>query len=146
MSKLGSCPLTGYNPGLLLAFSLDIIPWEDIFIYWGCHTVRYVGVEQRIKPQPTFFASVKLCHHSDMYECIWAASSWSQRTLRVQVWGSPGTLVKQQDSHKLIWGTKGPLFKAYVHRDQEVPNPITINQSIIHVRSKTMSYERSVDM
>jgi hypothetical protein len=26
--------------------------------------------------------------------------------------GAIGTLVKQQESHKLIWGTKGPLFKA----------------------------------
>jgi hypothetical protein len=24
--RLGFCPLTGHNPGLLLAFSLDIIP------------------------------------------------------------------------------------------------------------------------
>jgi len=29
--RLGFCPLTGLNPGLLLAFSLDIIPWGDIF-------------------------------------------------------------------------------------------------------------------
>ena len=26
VSKLGFCPSTGYNPVLLLAFSLDIIP------------------------------------------------------------------------------------------------------------------------
>ena len=25
------CPLIGHNPGLLLAFLLDKIPWEDIF-------------------------------------------------------------------------------------------------------------------
>jgi hypothetical protein len=28
-------PLTGHNPGLLLACSLDITPWEDICIYNG---------------------------------------------------------------------------------------------------------------
>jgi len=33
-------------------------------------------------------------------------------------------------SHKLIWGTKGLLIKAKVHRDCEVPNPFVINQSI----------------
>jgi hypothetical protein len=26
------CPLTGHNPGLLLAYLLDITPWEDIYI------------------------------------------------------------------------------------------------------------------
>ena len=47
-------PLIGNNPGLLLAFILDIIPWEDIFTKWGLPIVPYVrGVEQRMKPQPT---------------------------------------------------------------------------------------------
>jgi hypothetical protein len=32
--------------------------------------------------------------------------------LRVYVWGPSGTLVKQQGSLELIWGTKGPLIKA----------------------------------
>jgi hypothetical protein len=36
VSRLGFCPLTGYNPGLLPAFSLDIILRGDIFIKWGC--------------------------------------------------------------------------------------------------------------
>jgi len=45
-------------------------------------TVHCVGgVEQRMKPLPTFFVSVKLWLHSDMR--IWAPSSWSQRTSRV---------------------------------------------------------------
>jgi hypothetical protein len=49
---------------------------------WGCQTVHCVGgVEQRIKPLSTFFVSVKLWLHSDI--CIWAPSSWSQRTLTV---------------------------------------------------------------
>jgi len=30
----------------------------------------------------------------------------------IRVWGPSGTLAKQQGSHKLIWGTKGALFKA----------------------------------
>jgi hypothetical protein len=42
------CPLTGHNPGLLLAFSMDIIPWGDILTYLGCWTVHCVrGVETR---------------------------------------------------------------------------------------------------
>jgi hypothetical protein len=39
------------------------------------------GMEHRMKPRPTFFVSVKLWLHPDM--CIWAPSSWSQRTSRV---------------------------------------------------------------
>jgi hypothetical protein len=82
-----------------------------------------------MKPLPTFFASVKLWLLSDMR--IWAPSSWSQTTLRVKAWGPSGSLVKQQGSHKSIWGTKGPSFKAMVvHQDREVSNPIAINQSI----------------
>jgi hypothetical protein len=61
--------------------------------------------EHRMKPRPTFFVTVNLWLHSDM--CIWAPSSWSQRTSRVYVSGPSGTLAKQQGSHKLIWGTKG---------------------------------------
>jgi len=74
------CPLTGHNPGLLLAFLLDIIPWEDIFPEWGCQTVHCVGVEQRMKPRPTFFVNVKLWLHS--HTCIWAPF-WSHRASRV---------------------------------------------------------------
>jgi hypothetical protein len=33
----------------------------------------------RMKPLPTFFVSLKLWLHSDMH--IWAAPSWSQKTL-----------------------------------------------------------------
>ena len=36
---------------------------------------------------------------------------------------------KATGSHKLIWGTKGPLIKAYMYRDCKVSNPIEINQS-----------------
>ena len=32
LQGLDYCPLTGHNPGLLLACSLDITPWEDIYI------------------------------------------------------------------------------------------------------------------
>ena len=38
------------------------------------HCVR--GVEQRMKPLPTFFVSVKLYLHSDMY--IWMVKSWNE--------------------------------------------------------------------
>jgi hypothetical protein len=80
--RIGFCLLTGLNPGMLLALSLDITSWGDIFTYEGCWTVHCVGgVEQRKKPRPTFFVSVKLGLHSDMR--IWAPSSWNQRTLRV---------------------------------------------------------------
>jgi len=82
LPRLDFCPLTAYNPGLLLAFSLDIIPREDIFTLWGCQTVHCAGdVEQRMKPLPTFFVSVKHWLHLDMRTC--APSSWRQRTLRV---------------------------------------------------------------
>jgi len=62
-----------------------------------------------MKPQATFFVSVKLWLQSDM--CIWD-TSWGQRTSRVYVWGPCGSLVKEQGSHELIWGTKGPSIKA----------------------------------
>jgi hypothetical protein len=44
------------------------------------HSVTEKGAKQRKKPLPTFFVSVKLWLHSDMR--IWAASSWSQSTLK----------------------------------------------------------------
>ena len=81
-----------------------------------------------MKLQPTFFVNVKLWLHSDM--CIWAPSSQSQRTLRVQVWGPSGTLVKQWGSYISTRGTKGPSITAQVHRDHNVSNPIA-KQSII---------------
>ena len=40
---------------------------------------RRCGAED--ESRPTFFMNVKLCLHSDM--CIWAPSTWSQRTSRV---------------------------------------------------------------
>jgi len=62
-----------------------------------------------MKPLPTFFVSVKLWLHSDMR--IWAPYE-SQRTLRIAVWGPSGALLKEQGSHKSIWGTKCPSIKA----------------------------------
>jgi hypothetical protein len=68
---------------------------------------RRCGAEEQI-------SSHVLCEceafHSDMR--IWAPSSWNQSTLRVYVWVPSGTLVKQQSSHKFIWGTKDPSIKA----------------------------------
>jgi hypothetical protein len=50
--------------------------------------VPYVGgVEQRMKPQPTFSVNVRLW--TDMY--IWVPFSWNQRILRVKVRGPSGT-------------------------------------------------------
>jgi len=62
-----------------------------------------------MKPLPTLLVSVKFGLLLDV--CTWAPSSWSQRTSIVQIWGPSGTLAKQQGSHKLIWGEKGPLIK-----------------------------------
>jgi hypothetical protein len=48
---------------------------------WGYQTVHCVGgVEQRMKPLPTFDVNVKLWLHP--YMCIWA-TFWSQRTSKV---------------------------------------------------------------
>ena len=58
---LDYCPLTGHNPGLLLAFLLDVTPWGDIYISWGYATTPYVGnVVLRRKFQSTFCMSVRL--------------------------------------------------------------------------------------
>jgi hypothetical protein len=40
--------------------------------------------------------------------------------------GSIWNFSKSQGSHDLTWGTKGLLFKAWVHRDHEVLNPYAI--------------------
>jgi len=34
---------------------------------------------------------------------------WSRRILRLQAWGSSGTVLRLWGSHDSIWGTKGPL-------------------------------------
>ena len=34
LHQLEYCSLIGHNPGVLLACSLDITPWEDIYIYY----------------------------------------------------------------------------------------------------------------
>ena len=73
--------LTGHNT---LRRHLHLLGLLDSQLCWRC------GAEK--KPRPTFFVSVKLWLHSDMH--IWAPSPWSQRTLRVQVWGPSGTLAK----------------------------------------------------
>jgi hypothetical protein len=61
---------------------------------------RRCGAEDEISP--AFFVGVTVWLHSDMR--IWAPSSWSQRTLSLLFLGPFGTLVKQQGSHKSIWG------------------------------------------
>ena len=37
------CPLTGHNPGSLLAFLPDVIYWEDIYMKWGWVITSLVG-------------------------------------------------------------------------------------------------------
>jgi hypothetical protein len=55
------CRLIGHNPGFWLSFLQDIIPWQDIFTWWGWPVVSCAGgVEQRMKPQPTLSVSVSL--------------------------------------------------------------------------------------
>jgi len=59
--------------------------------------ISYVGgVEQRKKHQSTFFVVSKLWFHSDKH--IWVLLSWTQKMLRVEVWGPFGTLVKEEGS------------------------------------------------
>jgi len=53
-----------------------------------------------MKPRPTFSVSVKLWLHSDVYN--WSPFSWTQRTLRVYIWGPSGTLAKEQGSTELV--------------------------------------------
>ena len=65
-----------------------------------------------MKSQPTLSVSVNLCLHSDMY--IWAPFSWTQRTLRVQVWGPSGALAKEQGSldQVSVYGAQRARYKA----------------------------------
>ena len=82
-----------------------------------------------MKPRPTFCASVKFRLHSDTR--IWAPSSRSHGTLTVQVLGPSGTLVKQQGSHKSIWGTKDPSVKVQAQQDCKVSIP-SVNKTADH--------------
>ena len=76
--RVSNSPLTGHNPGLLLACLLDITPWGDICISWGYVMTPFVGnVVQRRKPQSTFCVSVRLWPHSGMD--IWVPSFWTWR-------------------------------------------------------------------
>jgi hypothetical protein len=132
--RLGFCPLPGHNPGLLLAFSLD----KHLHLMGLSDSPLCRRCGERMKPLPTLFVSVKLWLHS--YRRIWAPSSCSQKTLRVYIWGSSGTLVKQEGSHTSIWGKKGPSIKVYVFRFLRVSKPIA-NHSIIstlhHIKKST---------
>jgi hypothetical protein len=55
-----------------------------------------IGTEQRRKPHPMSFVSVKLWLHSDMH--TWVPSSWTQRMFKVKVWDPSRTLAKEQGS------------------------------------------------
>jgi hypothetical protein len=50
--------------------------------------------------------------------------SWTQRTLKVKVWGPSGTSANEQGSLELTsdYGAHRARFKAYVHRDRKGSN------------------------
>ena len=78
---LPSVLLTGNNPGLLLAFSVNILPWWDIFTLRGCQTVHYaVGVGRGCRLCPH---SLSMGNMGFTQTFIWAPSCWNQRTSRV---------------------------------------------------------------
>jgi hypothetical protein len=106
------CPLLGPNPGLFLACSLDITPWEDIYILWGYIITPLVeNAALRRKPQSTFCVSVRPWPHSGIH--IWVPSLWTRRTLGYYVWGPSGTSLKDQGSYNLVqdMGHKGLVLR-----------------------------------
>jgi hypothetical protein len=105
------CTLTGHNPGFYLTFLQDIT-WEHVFTQWGWLIAPYVGsVEQRKKPQPTFYVSVTLWLHSDMH--IWVPIFLGAlRMLKVcvaSIWNfNKGTGLPWSDIK--LWGINGPCI------------------------------------
>jgi hypothetical protein len=79
-----------------------------------------------MKPLPTFSVSVKLWLHSDLYEYIWVLPFWTQRILRVSVWGPSGMLVKEQGSLELVsdYGHRGSLLRPRCIWTARAWNPI----------------------
>jgi hypothetical protein len=64
---------------------------------------------------------------------VYLGSFLEQQDIKSISLGPYGTLVKQQVSHKLIWGTMGLLIKASAHWNREILNPTTINWSVIQL-------------
>jgi hypothetical protein len=61
-----------------------------------------------MKPRPTFFLNVKLWLHSDVYLGYFFLEPEDIKSVSV---GAIWNLAKQQGSHELIWGRKGPPIK-----------------------------------
>jgi len=114
---LGCCPLTGYNPGLLLASLLDITPLHN-----GVDsTVPHVGVGQKGKPQLTFCVSEALV----ILRCTYLGSFFlDPENVRSLCLGQYVTLLKEQGCQFKMH--KGPDKKAYVHQDWKGLNPFII--------------------
>jgi hypothetical protein len=64
--------------------------------------------------------------HSDIY--IWVPYFWTCRTLRYEVWGPSGTLLKEQGSCNLVqnMGHKGPVSRPWCIRPGRSRNQNTI--------------------
>ena len=94
--------------------------------------VRYVGgVEQRKKRQPTFCVSAKLWFHSDMY--IYVPFSWTQKILRVEIWGLSGTLVKEQGCLYLAsnYGAQRAVYRPKCNGTERTLTPSPIQSNFI---------------
>jgi len=78
------------------------------------------------KPRLMSCVNARLWPHADMR--TWAPSFWSQRILRILSWGPSGTTARLQDSHDLIWSTKGLSYLR--PRCIEAERPRTHVQSI----------------
>jgi hypothetical protein len=93
---LGCFPLTGYNPGLLLASVLNITPLHN-----GVDsTVPHVGgVEQKRKPQLTFCVSEALAILRRTYLGSFFLDPEDFRSLHL---GQFVTLLKEQGCHDLV--------------------------------------------
>jgi hypothetical protein len=83
-----------------------------------------------MKPLPTFFVCVKLWLHTDI--CIWAPPPWSQRTLRVQVWGPSGTLAKKRTPKDRYGAQRARQLRPRCIRTMRSRTQSQINQSTIN--------------
>jgi len=92
---LGSCPIIGYNPGLLLASLLDITPLHN----GADSTVPHVGVGQKRKPQLTFCVSEAFV----ILRCTYLGSFFlDPEDVRSLCLGQYATLLKEQGCHDLV--------------------------------------------
>ena len=93
--------------------------------------VSYVGgLEQRKKPQPTFYVSVKLSGftHAQISEILFLVPRGYEESKcggHLQLWHRNRAVLTWYQ----IMGHTGPLIKAQVHRDRKGSNP-TINTNL----------------